>query len=680
VGEKGQVFKTHHQELITQSFCQKERKYMKHLRNLIYLLIIMTLLAAPLVYLPQPVAAQEEYTCLPTCEEDDARFLSVAGIGLSTVADQPIIVTFGSPADSAEMEIGIFDGDTGGQWDFGTSELRFTLYADPELTGDTSTVILTGMGGAMPDNDWATFNITNVPEARSPSGNYFYRLEVGPIVPLQRYWSNFKVRTNAVEMLVAQPFSYLASMLTDADRLVVYPNYPDLSTTTYNGRFDFHIYIPSSVASFAAWEGDFDFGSYDLAFNDTDDPDTPNDIKPSWAEPLITNFEGVAIGANGTTGNPSDDSQFELFRRSPSVIYDVILPDGRTFTNLNPSGNVEWEQYLITSNPAVVSDVLIPGRIPSGLYNIHSLGVDLSNLNAWKFPYQVIGVCPLLPPDTDADPCKPPLFPYLIGDTVFRDPNGNGVQEPEQGEVGIPGVIVYLLDSSGLPVNDINGVPIFTVTDENGMYFFNVPGRTVDLYTGEVIVDGIYSVQVGDENFATGGPLAGMTSTTGGQLLTRQVIDDNVLTYDFGYRVPPSDACVVTPGIWKTRWKDKWPVESITVAGITYTREEAILIMSRPTKYDMTYQLFSQVVAAKLNILNGNESKCIDAAVEYAETWLIDHPLGSGVLIGSPAWIEIMYTFKDLDAYNKGKLCAPACVLEPLPPTNLPPKSPKYVR
>jgi hypothetical protein len=653
---------------------------MKHLRNSIYLLIILALIGAPLAYLPQPVAAQEPYTCLPTCEENDARFLSVAGVGLSTVADQPIVMTFGARADSTNLEIGIFDGDTGGQWDLGTSELSYVLYADAELTGDTSTIVAQGLGGTMPDNDWFTLNITNIPEARSPSGNYFYRLEVTPVVLLQSYWSNFKVRSTGVEMLVAQPFSYLASMQTEADRLTIYPNYPDLSTSTYNGRFDFHVYIPSSVASFALWDGDFDFGSYDLVFNDTDDLDTPNDVKPTWAEPLITNFEGVAVGANGSTGNPSDDSPFALFRRSPSVNYDVILPDGRTFTNTDPSGNVEWEQFLITSNASVPSDFVIQGRVPSGLYNIHTLGVDLSNLNAWKFPYQVVSVCPLAPPDTDADPCVPPLFPYLIGDTVFRDPNGNGVQELDQGETGIPGVVVYLLDSSGLPVNDINGLPISAITDANGQYFFNVPGRTVDLYTGEVVIDGIYSVRVGGENFATGGALAGMTSTTGGELLTRTVIDDNVLTYDFGYRVPPADACVVTPGIWKTRWKDQWPVDSITVAGVTYTREEAIFIMSNPTKYDMTYLLFSQIVAAKLNILNGNESDCIDAAVEFAETWLMKNPLGSGVTIGSLEWIEIMYTFKDLSSYNKGKLCAPACVLEPLPPTDLPPKSPKYVR
>ena len=68
-----------------------------------------------------------------TCEENDGRFLSIAGVGLSTVADQPIAMTFAAPADFTGLEIGIFDGETGGQWDSQTTDLNFTLYADPEL-------------------------------------------------------------------------------------------------------------------------------------------------------------------------------------------------------------------------------------------------------------------------------------------------------------------------------------------------------------------------------------------------------------------------------------------------------------------------------------------------------------------------------------------------------------------
>jgi hypothetical protein len=180
-------------------------------------------------------------------------------------------------------------------------------------------------------------------------------------------------------------------------------------------------------------------------------------------------------------------------------------------------------------------------------------------------------------------------------------------------------------------------------------------------------------VRVGVENFNLGGPLVGATSTTGGETLTRTVVDADVLTYDFGYRFPPS-VCVVTAGIWRTIYKDRWPVSSITVAGVTYTKEQAILIMSTAPQNDMTYQLFAQIVGAKLNILAGNPSSCIDASIETAETWLMTHPLGSGVTLTSPAWREIMFIFKDLDNYNKGRLCAKPCVITPAPPPIKPPK------
>ena len=111
--------------------------------------------------------------------------------------------------------------------------------------------------------------------------------------------------------------------------------------------------------------------------------------------------------------------------------------------------------------------------MPSGLYDIHAIGVDMNNLNAWKFPFQVVGVCPLEPPASEANPCKPPVFPYKIGDTIFRDPNGNGVQD--EGEEGIPGVVVYLLDNNGDPVFDTMETPSSPLQMRTAITFFNVP-------------------------------------------------------------------------------------------------------------------------------------------------------------------------------------------------------------
>src|SRR5690606_10554765 len=83
----------------------------------------------------------------------------------------------------------------------------------------------------------------------------------------------------------------------------------------------------------------------------------------------------------------------------------------------------------------------------------------------------------------------------VIGDTIWFDQNGNGVHD--EGEPGIEGVVVELLDGDGNVINR-------TVTDENGHYSFG------GLPVGP---DYPYQVRVADENFADGGVLKDFYNT-----------------------------------------------------------------------------------------------------------------------------------------------------------------------
>jgi hypothetical protein len=66
--------------------------------------------------------------------------------------------------------------------------------------------------------------------------------------------------------------------------------------------------------------------------------------------------------------------------------------------------------------------------------------------------------------------------PATIGDYVWKDGNGNGIQDDGEA-AAVAGVTVSLLDASGNPVRDSNNNPITTTTDANGKYSFNVaPG------------------------------------------------------------------------------------------------------------------------------------------------------------------------------------------------------------
>ena len=75
----------------------------------------------------------------------------------------------------------------------------------------------------------------------------------------------------------------------------------------------------------------------------------------------------------------------------------------------------------------------------------------------------------------------------------------------------------------------------------------------------------------------------------------------------------------------------------------------------------MTYQMFQQLVATKLNLIRGTASGCLGTTVQDADDWMVDHPVGSGVTGNSDAW-TIGEPLKDtLDDYNNGRLCAPHC-------------------
>ena len=107
----------------------------------------------------------------------------------------------------------------------------------------------------------------------------------------------------------------------------------------------------------------------------------------------------------------------------------------------------------------------------------------------------------------------------------------------------------------------------------------------------------------------------------------------------------------LTPGYWKNH-PDAWPIESVTIGGITYTKAEAIELLDSNAK-DATYKLASHLIAAKLNVANGvSASTFVLDAIEDADAFLSTHPLGS-----DPRGADRDYALglKDiLDNFNNG--------------------------
>ena len=109
----------------------------------------------------------------------------------------------------------------------------------------------------------------------------------------------------------------------------------------------------------------------------------------------------------------------------PCVRWTLTSPNGTVYANNNPSSQREWEQFLVSSEPGCdasptcdpsisnCADYCESGLLPSGVWHVQVVGVDMSNLNAWRSDNlnSFCLNCDVMP------------RPYLVGDTVFADLN-----------------------------------------------------------------------------------------------------------------------------------------------------------------------------------------------------------------------------------------------------------------
>ena len=152
-------------------------------------------------------------------------------------------------------------------------------------------------------------------------------------------------------------------------------------------------------------------------------------------------------------------------------------------------------------------------------------------------------------------------------------------------------------------------------------------GSVVAADTGSlIVVTGGYDSHV---PFSTSGSwgidLCGTYSVAGTfVILAAANTDTATFTAEVNCECPTSD-CYLTPGYWKNH---DWPVDELTVGGVTSSRDELLAILWEPVRGDATIILAHHLIAAKLNVAAGADGS-INDAIDAADEYLLTHPVGS---------------------------------------------------
>jgi hypothetical protein len=501
--------------------------------------------------------------------------------------EQGTQVALAAPAATTTFDLNVFDGDTARvdayskrHWDGGDRQLKFSLYADPLRLGSTAPENLLGewlgnadnatsgsfwtaSSAAMPDNDWWAVTVTNSAIAQAPSGNYFYNFVIeidGDCAANEQLESNLKIAVSDPVTFQIARFSVVGETCQsmDDDPLAgpAVPAAAPLTSgsapvaVTYDGTFELFLSLPAGETELRLFDGDFDFGTDTLAGNpsevvldacvDEDDPDTDSTYAGFPFDTSGANPEG----AQGP-GSPPDDNPLDDLRRGelgdPNAVgcvrYEVGDPESNTYFNDNPSGNSEWEQFLIASSASTAAGaadhVYSGATLPPGIWTVKIIGLDVSNPSFWEA--ETCSTRPAREALPEEDPndvpraaACPELSTFLLGDFVWAG-------TPDAQGKGIAGVLMELVRPSDNAVLATARTGDSTSPNWAACVASNEGSDTTGLSCFGVDAPGKYEVRIAKSNFGLDQPLAGMVSTTGGESSMRSLNKSNSMSDGFGY-------------------------------------------------------------------------------------------------------------------------------------------------
>lgn len=122
-----------------------------------------------------------------------------------------------------------------------------------------------------------------------------------------------------------------------------------------------------------------------------------------------------------------------------------------------------------------------------------------------------------------------------------------------------------------------------------------------------------------------------------------------------GSDVPPANVCKHSSRWWR-RHQAEWPVDSLTMGGVTYDAAQLRQFLRSPHYGLVGRRLAHQLAVAKLNLANGVANDIADQ-VAAADAWLVAHPLVTHARRQEPRNAErraALRLIKDLCRWNHG--------------------------
>ena len=189
--------------------------------------------------------------------------------------------------------------------------------------------------------------------------------------------------------------------------------------------------------------------------------------EPGIAGVTVQLFQGAALAGTTTTDSAG---QYLFVGLAPNTPYEIRLATAQP---------VLGGATLVAANAGTNDSIDSDATVSSGTAIIPlTTGTGGTNDHTFDFGFTATAAAT-----------------FSLGNTVWDDANNNGLRDA--GEAGVPGVLVELLDGTGIATGQT------ATTDGSGTYAF----------TG--LAAGSFRVRLAASNFLPGGALVGFTSSTG---------------------------------------------------------------------------------------------------------------------------------------------------------------------